>query len=162
MGLAAPLSMPAVDSDESRATPFTLGKIEEGLAILVSDDLQLVEFPYECLPSGPSGPVQVGSLITLQIAHDDGRERARLQELIDLQEEILDLFGKSPDEQVIGSCLEAGRVTHDTVVVRWPGWKQMAEEHGWRANLHSLDCYVNEAIIQSSTIDSLSDYSKNS
>lgn len=143
--------MPAVDAAEPRSTPFTLGKIEEGLAILVSDDLQLVEFPYDCLPSGPTGPVQVGSLITLQIAHDDARERARLQELLDLQEEILELFGKGPDDQVVGSCLDAGRVTHDTVVVKWSAWKQLATEHGWRAHLHSLDCYVNDSIIQSST-----------
>lgn len=143
--------MPAITSEPLRATPFTLGKIEEGLAILVSDDLQLVEFPYNCLPTGPSGPVQVGSLITLQIAHDGDAEQARLQELVELQEEILGLFGKGPDEGVVGACLEAGRITSDTLVVKWPGWRQMAGEHGWRADLRSLDCYVNGTIIQPSS-----------
>jgi len=163
-GNFVPLSrMPILDkeSQPQSTTPFTVGKIEEGLAILVSPDLQLVELPLDCLPiQSSTGPLQVGSMLRLAISHDTAGEATRHRELSQWQEEIMQKFGKEPDEGMIGGCLEAGRIGHRELVVRWPGWNMMAVQNGWRADLRSLDCYIDGSIIHASTMKLLNTFHK--
>jgi hypothetical protein len=143
--------MPTISiSDSRRATTFTVGKVEEGFAILVSEDLQLVELPFDCVPNRPDGSVGVGSLITLQLEHDLSKEMDRLDSLVQLQNELLDKYGSSPDGKKFKGILTEGIRTHSSVTANWRSWNDLANEHGWRTTLKSLDCYVNESIVQSS------------
>lgn len=143
--------MPAVSiCDPRKVTTFTVGKVEEGLAILVSEDLQLVELPFDCIPNRLDGSVEVGSLITLQLEHDLSKEMDRLDSLVRLQNQLLDKYGAPPSEESFKDIIKGGIRTHSSVSVNWRSWTELANEHGWRATLKSLDCYVNEAVIQSS------------
>lgn len=145
--------MPAISiSDPKKVTTFTVGKVEEGLAILVSEDLQLVELPFDCIPNRPDGSVGIGSLITLQLEHDLSKEMDRLDSLVQLQNELLDKYGAGPNEEKFKGILTEGIRTHSSVTANWRSWNDLANEHGWRATLKSLDCYVNESNVQSSNM----------
>ncbi len=146
--------MPVAEGGKS--TPFTIGKIEEGLAILVSDDLNLVEFPIDCLPQ-TSGPIGIGSIINLCIDHNRNEEHNRLESFFQLQNSIIEKYGeaKKPSERVIETCLKPGICSHSSVMACWPSWKSLAEKHGWSADLISLDCYLGGKLFYSSIHHSL-------
>lgn len=142
-------NMPAVAEESRKSNIFTVGKIEEGLVILVSDDLQLVEFPFDCLPGSSHEAIGVGSIISLQIEHDGKLESDRQDEFTRLQDQIRASFGKKVDETVFEQILNPAICTHSMVSAKWTSWKALLESQGWRYKLHSLDCYLDGTILQS-------------
>lgn len=138
--------MPAFDEGASQEIPFTVGKIEEGIAVLVTDDLQMVEFPSDYLPKDDK-PIGVGSVISLRITHGSSLEIARQQEFVTLQNQILQTFEKAPDAKIIGGCFKEISRAHTSIMAEWPSWKALAETGNWKANLDSLDCEVNGTIV---------------
>lgn len=135
----------------TEAVPFTVGKIEEGIAILVSDDLQLVEFPTDCLPTR-AGPIGIGSVLSLQLDHSLATETARRDDFLRLQKDILGKYGVPPDGLVFSQeMLREETLGHECIVVGWTSWAELRRQHGWHAKLLSLDCYLNDTAIFTGT-----------
>jgi hypothetical protein len=129
--------------------PFTVGKIEEGVAVLVTDDLQMVEFPAHYLPKfeKPDGqPIGIGSVLSLKITHSLPLQASRNEAFISLQDSILSHFSHPPSADVLGSCLKLDGRSHSWIMVSFPSWKVLAKKHGWTAKIHSIDCQVNRSI----------------
>lgn len=130
----------------SKEIPFTVGKIEEGVAILITEDLQMVEFPSSCLPLS-DGPMEVGTVLSLKITKGQDIEDEGRKEFASLQDKILEEYGKKPDETIIGGCLREEAKRFGTVMGSWTSWKAMAEAGGWKATLNSLNCEVDGTIV---------------
>lgn len=141
---------PTITGMESASVAFTVGKIEEGIAILVSDDLQLVEFPTTYLPS-KIGPIGVGSVISLHVGSSSHTQNNRLEDFIRLQGDLLEKYGKKPDAKIILRCLKSIMASHSSLIAGWQSWDQMCLEHGWKVKLHSLDCLINGSVHMSGT-----------
>ncbi|KAJ1912834.1 hypothetical protein H4219_005452 [Mycoemilia scoparia] len=70
---------------------LTVTKIDAGMAILLTSNNQLIEFPSYLLPPG----VQPGSVINLQLSRNISQEEQQRQALREVQEHILKEFGTS-------------------------------------------------------------------
>lgn len=69
---------------------LTVGKIEAGVAMLLTENLQIVEFPSSLLPN----EVESGSLVSIKIRRDTEAEAQAIEEFEKLQEEIYKEFGR--------------------------------------------------------------------
>ncbi|KAF6748945.1 hypothetical protein DFP72DRAFT_915096 [Ephemerocybe angulata] len=109
---------------------FTVGKLDAGMAILLGDRAHLIEFPSILLPPGAS----TGSIVNIAVHQNHAAERKRDNEFWELQNEILDMYGreapKNPDLQV-------RNVTQTSVTLEWPPIDLAT------AKLRSLDIYRN-------------------
>ncbi|ORX83459.1 BRCT domain-containing protein [Basidiobolus meristosporus CBS 931.73] len=91
---------------------FTVGKIDAGMAILLTEDNHLIEFPSLLLPSG----VTSGSIINIDVNRDYLEEKKRKQTFWELQDEILAEFGAHTPE---APTLRAKGVTQTSLVLEW-------------------------------------------
>ncbi|KAJ2047515.1 hypothetical protein GGH13_009181, partial [Coemansia sp. S155-1] len=64
---------------------FTVGKLDAGMAMLLTEDYQLIEFPSVLLPKG----VVLGSVVNIDVGRDRGAEQRQRNEFRELQEQIL-------------------------------------------------------------------------
>ncbi|KAJ1938860.1 hypothetical protein FBU59_004309 [Linderina macrospora] len=97
---------------QTRSSQFTVGKLDAGMAMLLTEDYQLIEFPSVLLPKG----VALGSVVTIDVRRDRSTEKRQRTEFRTLQDQILSQFGThSPTAPQI-------RVAHTTqtwVVLEW-------------------------------------------
>ncbi|KAI9310397.1 BRCT domain-containing protein [Obelidium mucronatum] len=87
------------------------GKVDAGMAILLSPDHHLIEFPSTILPDG----VTTGSVINVTIERNLDEERRRKEDFMALQETILDQFSKTPEPPLI--ALKS--VTQTSAIISW-------------------------------------------
>ncbi|CAJ0873436.1 1502_t:CDS:2 [Entrophospora sp. SA101] len=83
---------------------FTVGKLDAGMAILLTEEHHLIEFPSLLLPPGVSS----GSIVNINVARNYEQESAQSRDFWSLQEAILKEFGEnsSPGSDKIRNKLE--------------------------------------------------------
>ncbi|KAJ2783657.1 hypothetical protein H4R18_001567 [Coemansia javaensis] len=97
---------------QTKTAQFTVGKLDAGMAMLLTEDYQLIEFPSVLLPKG----VVLGSVVNIDVARDRDTERRQRSEFRELQEQILEDFGaRQPQPPVI----RAGHTTQTWAVIEW-------------------------------------------
>ncbi|KAG0644597.1 hypothetical protein HOY80DRAFT_1006811 [Tuber brumale] len=111
---------------------LTVGKVDAGLAILLTEEKRLIEFPSVLLPPG----IASGSIVDIQISQNTEAEDAARTAFNALQEEIYNLYGiHSPSKPV----LRVRNATQTSVVLEWDP-VQLAT-----ATLRSLTLYRNNS-----------------
>ncbi|KAJ6256573.1 hypothetical protein Dda_8437 [Drechslerella dactyloides] len=111
---------------------LTVGKVDAGLAILLTKDKRLIEFPSVLLPPGVSS----GSIIDIQVSRNNRAEDSARQAFETLQNEIYTLFGqRSPSKPV----LRIRNATQTSVVLEWDPIDLAT------ASLRSLSLYRNNS-----------------
>ncbi|KAJ3102127.1 Chitin synthase, class 5 [Phlyctochytrium planicorne] len=90
---------------------FTVGKVDAGMAILLSPDHHLIEFPATILPDG----VTTGSIINLTIERNLDEERRQREEFADLQKTIFEHFSRKPESPI----LSLRSVTQTSATIQW-------------------------------------------
>lgn len=125
----------AMPDTKSQETVLNIGRIESGMAILLTDDLEMFELPAHLLSPAihNNGTAKVVRLVVTSAAE---LQAARHAEHMSLQREILKNFGNEPDSVTIANCLKVAFVSHTTALVSWPAWYQMAPPG---ITVHSLD-----------------------
>ncbi|KAI5212114.1 hypothetical protein AUEXF2481DRAFT_34539 [Aureobasidium subglaciale EXF-2481] len=109
---------------------LTVGKVDAGVAVLLTEDKRLIEFPSILLPAD----ITSGSIVDINVARNEGAEETAFQKFEALQEDIYSTFGiHSPCAPVL-RCRNA---TQTSVVLEWDP-VQLAT-----AELRSLSLYRN-------------------
>ncbi|KZT29558.1 hypothetical protein NEOLEDRAFT_1085576 [Neolentinus lepideus HHB14362 ss-1] len=109
---------------------FTVGKLGAGMAILLGERAHLIEFPSLLLPPGTTA----GSIVNISVAQNHAEEKRRDSEFWELQNDIMDEFGRESPEP---PQLQLRNVTQTSVTLEWPSLKLAT------AKLRSLDIYRN-------------------
>ncbi|KAJ2312833.1 hypothetical protein IWW52_000954 [Coemansia sp. RSA 2704] len=113
---------------ETKSAQFTVGKLDAGMALLLTEDYQLIEFPSVLLPHG----VVLGSVVNIDVGRDRDTERRQRSDFRELQEHILETFGaRRPQAPVI----RVGHTTQTWAVIEWEPLELAAAE------LRSLHLY---------------------
>ncbi|KAI8815427.1 BRCT domain-containing protein [Cladochytrium replicatum] len=90
---------------------FTVGKVDAGMAILLSPDHHLIEFPATILPDG----VTTGSIVSITIERNVEEERRQRDEFAILQEEIYNTYSHLPEPPVIS----LKSATQTSLTIQW-------------------------------------------
>ncbi|KAI7290633.1 hypothetical protein KC315_g19823, partial [Hortaea werneckii] len=91
---------------------LTVGKVDAGVAVLLTEDKRLIEFPSILLPAD----IHSGSIVDINVARNTAAEHLADQKFAQLQHSILDTFGsRSPSPPVL-RCRNA---TQTSVVLEW-------------------------------------------
>ncbi|PPR01594.1 hypothetical protein CVT26_013330 [Gymnopilus dilepis] len=98
--------------------------------ILLGEKAHLIEFPSILLPPGAT----TGSIVNISVHQNHAEEQKREREFWDLQDEILEEFGKESPEP---PKLNVRNVTQTSVTLEWPPLKLA------KAKIRSLDIYRN-------------------
>ncbi|KAG7008509.1 hypothetical protein G7Y79_00005g016500 [Physcia stellaris] len=109
---------------------LTVGKVDAGVAVLLTEDKRLIEFPSILLP--PS--ISSGSIVDITVSRNTQSEAASQKAFSSLQNSILTTFGISSPSPPILRCRNA---TQTSVVLEWDPI-QLAT-----ADLRSLSLYRN-------------------
>ncbi|KAI8853746.1 BRCT domain-containing protein [Chytridium lagenaria] len=115
---------------------FTVGKVDAGMAILLSPDHHLIEFPATILPDG----VTTGSIINITIERNLDEERRQHDEFADLQKTIHDHFSRHPEPPQ----LSLRSVTQTSATIQWKPLILHA------ADIRGIDVYRNSQKTHSS------------
>ncbi|KAJ3078081.1 Chitin synthase, class 5 [Quaeritorhiza haematococci] len=108
---------------------FTVGKLDAGMAILLSPDHHLIEFPATILPEG----VSTGSIINITIERNTDEEARAREDFLALQDSIYEEFCQPPEPPVIS----VKAVTQTSVTIQWKPLVLHA------ADLRGIDVYRN-------------------
>ncbi|RKP13908.1 hypothetical protein BJ684DRAFT_1985, partial [Piptocephalis cylindrospora] len=106
----------------------TVGKLDAGMAILLTDDNRLVEFPSLLLPAG----IAPGHIVAISVMRDPSAERSRHFTFRALQDKILAEFGQSPPAN---PDLSVRGVTQTSVTLSWAPFDMAS------ADLHRIEVY---------------------
>ncbi|CAO3567453.1 unnamed protein product [Mortierella alpina] len=117
-------------SKQNSSIRFTVGKVDAGMTILLTEDHHLIEFPSLLLPKG----VTAGSVVNISVNRNLEEEQHRRDEFWALQDEILDQFGKNPPKT---PTLRVKSLTQSTCTLEWDSLVLN------QASLRSLDVYKN-------------------
>ncbi|KAF2773552.1 cysteine proteinase [Teratosphaeria nubilosa] len=91
---------------------LTVGKVDAGVAVLLTEDKRLIEFPSILLPSD----IHSGSIVDINVSRNQHAEVIAEQKFTALQQDILSTFGaRSPSPPVL-RCRNA---TQTSVVLEW-------------------------------------------
>ncbi|GAA5878593.1 hypothetical protein JCM3774_004075 [Rhodotorula dairenensis] len=91
---------------------FVIGKIDAGIAVLISDSVHLIEFPSLLLPAGV-GP---GSIVNIQCTRNLPAEKRHAREFWDLQDAIAAEFAAREPEP---PRLKIRNTTQTSVTLEW-------------------------------------------
>lgn len=91
---------------------LTVGKLDASLAVLLTQDHHLIEFPTVLLPNGVKG----GSIVKIKCEHDLDAELEEKKRFQSIQDEIYTMFGKSVPRLPI---LSVKNVTQTSCVLQW-------------------------------------------
>lgn len=95
---------------------LTVGKLDASLALLLTNDHHLIEFPTILLPNG----ITSGSIVKLTCEQDVEKEKKEEQEFRQIQEDIMTLFAKNLPEPPV---LKIRNVTQTSCVLEWEDLK---------------------------------------
>ncbi|KAK9366973.1 hypothetical protein V1509DRAFT_627862 [Lipomyces kononenkoae] len=91
---------------------LTVGKLDASIAVLLTADHHLIEFPSILLPAA----VQAGSIVKINCSEDFDAEKKEKEEFDELQDKISELYGKrSP----IRPQLRVRNATQTSIVLEW-------------------------------------------
>ncbi|KAI8921787.1 BRCT domain-containing protein [Entophlyctis helioformis] len=96
---------------EVTSVQFTVGKVDAGMAILLSPDHHLLEFPAVMLPDG----VGTGSIVNVTVERNRDEEQRQRDEFNSLQEDIFQTYSQSPEVPEI----EVKATTQTSVIIKW-------------------------------------------
>ncbi|KAL9088882.1 MAG: hypothetical protein Q9159_002846 [Coniocarpon cinnabarinum] len=91
---------------------LTVGKVDAGVAVLLTEDKRLIEFPSILLPPDISS----GSIIDVNVSRNFAAESTSAKSFSTLQSSILSAFGASEPSTPILRCRNA---TQTSVVLEW-------------------------------------------
>lgn len=91
---------------------LTVGKLDASLALLLTQDHHLIEFPTILLPNG----VKAGSIVKIKCEQDFDTEQQEAKQFQSIQDEILDTFGKNLP---VNPILKVKNVTQTSCVLEW-------------------------------------------
>lgn len=91
---------------------LTVGKLDASLALLLTKDHHLIEFPTILLPNG----VKAGSIVKIKCDRDLATEKKEAEEFQQIQDEILNTFGKNLPQPPV---LSIKNVTQTSCVLEW-------------------------------------------
>lgn len=91
---------------------LTVGKLDASLALLLTKDHHLIEFPTILLPNG----IRAGSIVKIKCEQDFETEDQENQQFKSIQEEILNTFGKNLPQDPV---LTTKNVTQTSCVLEW-------------------------------------------
>lgn len=94
------------------AISLTVGKLDAGLAILLTQDRRLIEFPSILLPPN----LTAGSIVDITVSHNHKAEYAASQAFQSLQSEIFETFGRRSAKAPV---LRLRNATQTSVVLEW-------------------------------------------
>ncbi|RKP03295.1 hypothetical protein CXG81DRAFT_9693 [Caulochytrium protostelioides] len=114
---------------EVTSVQFTVGKLDAGMAILLSPDHHLIEFPATILPDG----VATGSIVNLTIERNEEQERQQRDEFLQLEDAIFEEFSTPPQPPHIA----VKHVTQTSITVQWPALAMSTAE------VRGIDIYRN-------------------
>lgn len=109
---------------------LTVGKVDAGVAVLLTEDKRLIEFPSILLP--PS--ISSGSIVDITVSRNTASEAAAQKAFSNLQTSILNTFGVTSPSQPVLRCRNA---TQTSVVLEWDSIDLAT------ADLRSLSLYRN-------------------
>eukprot|EP00842_Homolaphlyctis_polyrhiza_P003880 jgi/Hompol1/4493/HPOL_000555-RA len=90
---------------------FTVGKVDAGMAILLSPDHHLIEFPANLLPDG----VLTGSIVNITVERNREEEQRQRDEFLAMQDEIFETYSQAPETPTI----EIKSITQTSIIVKW-------------------------------------------
>jgi NAD-dependent DNA ligase len=96
---------------DATTVQFTVGKIDAGLAVLLSPENYVVEFPSAILPE----KVRVGSIVNVTVEQNLVAEERQMEEFDILQNEIYEEFSQTPEVPEVS----AKRITQTSVLLEW-------------------------------------------
>ncbi|KAF3994160.1 hypothetical protein FT663_00130 [Candidozyma haemuli var. vulneris] len=91
---------------------LTVGKLDASLALLLTKDHHLIEFPTILLPNG----VKAGSIVKIRVDRDLETELEEKKQFQAIQDEIIDTFGKNLPKT---PQLRVKNVTQTSCVLEW-------------------------------------------
>ncbi|RDL36526.1 uncharacterized protein BP5553_05878 [Venustampulla echinocandica] len=91
---------------------LTVGKVDAGVAVLLTHDKRLIEFPSILLPPNISS----GSIVDITVSRNLASEQKSQQGFLALQDAIFSTFGASEPQAPILRCRNA---TQTSVVLEW-------------------------------------------
>ena len=91
---------------------LTVGKLDASLALLLTKDHHLIEFPTILLPAG----VRAGLVVLLRCEQDRASEQREAQRFQQIQDEILNTFGRNMPAAPV---LRVRNVTQTLCVLEW-------------------------------------------
>jgi hypothetical protein len=91
---------------------LTVGKLDASLALLLTKDHHLIEFPTILLPDG----ISAGSIVKITCERDISKEIEEKKQFNNLQEEIFEIFGKHEPQNPI---LKTVNITQTSCVLEW-------------------------------------------
>ncbi|ANZ77542.1 BA75_04647T0 [Komagataella pastoris] len=91
---------------------LTVGKLDASLALLLTKDHHLIEFPTILLPDG----ITAGSIVRITCDRNLEEEQKEKEQFEQVQEEIYDLFGKNTPQAPV---LRVLNVTQTSCVLEW-------------------------------------------
>ncbi|KAI8818711.1 BRCT domain-containing protein [Fimicolochytrium jonesii] len=114
---------------EVTSVQFTVGKVDAGVAMLLSPHHHLLEFPSQILPDG----IKTGSIVNFTIERNFDEERRQQEDFLSLQEEIYLSFSQPPKEPI----LSLKSITQTSAIIHWEPLVLHA------ADLRGIDVYRN-------------------
>ncbi|QIX01067.1 hypothetical protein AMS68_006584 [Peltaster fructicola] len=109
---------------------LTVGKVDAGVAVLLTEDKRLIEFPSILLPPD----IHSGSIVDINVARNQRAEQTAEQKFASLQDDILTTFGGASPSPPVLRCRNA---TQTSVVLEWDPVELATAE------LRSLSLYRN-------------------
>ncbi|KZF20809.1 BRCT domain-containing protein, partial [Xylona heveae TC161] len=109
---------------------LTVGKVDAGVAVLLTEDKRLIEFPSILLPPH----ITSGSIVDITVARNFDAETASREAFTRLQKDIYTNFGQQSPATPVLRCRNA---TQTSVVLEWDPLFLAS------ADLHSLSLYRN-------------------
>ncbi|KAK4508138.1 hypothetical protein PRZ48_001876 [Zasmidium cellare] len=91
---------------------LTVGKVDAGVAVLLTEDKRLIEFPSILLPPD----IHSGSIVDINVARNQHAELIADQKFNALQADIYDTFGTNSPSPPVLRCRNA---TQTSVVLEW-------------------------------------------
>ncbi|KAH3680403.1 hypothetical protein WICMUC_000334 [Wickerhamomyces mucosus] len=91
---------------------LTVGKLDASLALLLTEDHHLIEFPTILLPNG----VKAGSIISIKCEQDLKKEQLERDNFKSIQDRILQLYGTNEPKAPV---LKVKNITQTSAVLEW-------------------------------------------
>ncbi|EPE08434.1 brca1 c terminus domain-containing protein [Ophiostoma piceae UAMH 11346] len=113
--IPSPISHPPSPAHPPSATmlvSLTVGKVDAGVTVLLTQDKRLIEFPSILLPPNISS----GSIVDIAVSRNRASEQAAKDSFVALQNRIYETFGVTPPTTPILRCRNA---TQTSVVLEW-------------------------------------------
>ncbi|GAA6004119.1 uncharacterized protein JCM10292_005892 [Rhodotorula paludigena] len=109
---ASTSAQPYDGTDDEPTQRFVVGKIDAGIAVLISDSIHLIEFPSLLLPPG----VAPGSIVNISCTRNSRAEKQHARDFWDLQRDIADTFGA---REPAPPSLRVRNTTQTSVTLEW-------------------------------------------